>query len=242
MIRRLVCSRQAHRHTAHLPDHFSCDFQSGRTAIDAEHTSRKVRRALAAEGLHRVDRSGRRALGQRPKRGGVQRAAGVEHDLSAPFIAAKMRQSGHSAMALSGVAISTTSEASTWRVSRSVGCPAPMTRTAARAVVSASVTTPMRHPSSCKRRPSDLPTRPAPTMDNVSDICCVSISCPAIFALAENSNLHIFWIAVFGLIASLWVIQGIRASVGMARLPWLSDALHCLPGCAVHFGDFCRAG
>jgi hypothetical protein len=35
--------------------------------------------------------------------------------------------------------------------------------------------------------------------------------------------LHIFWIAVFGLVASLWVIQGIRASIGMARLPWLSD-------------------
>ena len=29
---------------------------------------------------------------------------------------------------------------------------------------------------------------------------------------------------MFGLIASLWVIQGIRASVGMARLPWLSEA------------------
>jgi GT2 family glycosyltransferase len=34
--------------------------------------------------------------------------------------------------------------------------------------------------------------------------------------------LHIFWIVVFGSIASLWVIQGIRASIGMARLPWLS--------------------
>ena len=27
---------------------------------------------------------------------------------------------------------------------------------------------------------------------------------------------------MFGSIASLWVIQGIRASIGMARLPWLS--------------------
>jgi hypothetical protein len=41
---------------------------------------------------------------------------------------------------------------------------------------------------------------------------------------AENSTLHIFWIVLFGLIASLWVIQGIRAGFGMARLPWLSDA------------------
>jgi GT2 family glycosyltransferase len=35
--------------------------------------------------------------------------------------------------------------------------------------------------------------------------------------------LHNFWIVIFGLVASLWVIQGIRASIGMARLPWLSD-------------------
>ena len=37
-------------------------------------------------------------------------------------------------------------------------------------------------------------------------------------------DLHIVWTVFFGLIASLWVIQGIRAGVGMARLPWLSDA------------------
>jgi glycosyltransferase involved in cell wall biosynthesis len=36
--------------------------------------------------------------------------------------------------------------------------------------------------------------------------------------------LHNFWIAVFGLIASLWVVQGIRAGIGMSSLPWLSDA------------------
>jgi GT2 family glycosyltransferase len=36
--------------------------------------------------------------------------------------------------------------------------------------------------------------------------------------------LHIFWVVLFGLIACLWVVQGIRAGVGMARLPWLSDA------------------
>ena len=35
--------------------------------------------------------------------------------------------------------------------------------------------------------------------------------------------MHIFWTALFGLIASLWIVQGIRAGVGMARLPWLSD-------------------
>jgi glycosyltransferase involved in cell wall biosynthesis len=44
------------------------------------------------------------------------------------------------------------------------------------------------------------------------------------FGLAENLTLHIFWTVLFALIASLWVIQGIRAGFGMARLPWLSDA------------------
>ena len=36
--------------------------------------------------------------------------------------------------------------------------------------------------------------------------------------------MHTFWILIFGLIASLWVVQGIRAGIGMSRLPWLSDA------------------
>ena len=31
------------------------------------------------------------------------------------------------------------------------------------------------------------------------------------------------WIVLFSLIASLWIVQGIRAGIGMARLPWLSD-------------------
>ena len=35
--------------------------------------------------------------------------------------------------------------------------------------------------------------------------------------------MHIFWIGLFGLIASLWIVQGIRAGIGMARLPWLSE-------------------
>src|ERR1700730_13088796 len=50
------------------------------------------------------------------------------------------------------------------------------------------------------------------------------------FGLAENSILHTFWIVLFGLISSLWVIQGIRASVGMARLPWLPGAPPLSPG------------
>src|SRR6266853_1597624 len=55
-----------------------------------------------------------------------------------------------------------------------------MSRTAARPVGIERVTTrPICHPRLCKQRPSALPTRPAPTMDNVSDIYCVSIQCPA---------------------------------------------------------------
>src|SRR3977135_1697750 len=50
------------------------------------------------------------------------------------------------------------------------------------------------------------------------------------FGPAEYSILHIFWILLFGLIASLWVVQGIRAGFGMARLPWLSDAPPLPPG------------
>src|ERR1700687_470709 len=41
--------------------------------------------------------------------------------------------------------------------------------------------------------------------------------------IADNFILHIFWIALFGSIASLWIIQGFRAGFGMARLPWLHD-------------------
>lgn len=36
--------------------------------------------------------------------------------------------------------------------------------------------------------------------------------------------MHTVWIVLFSLIAFLWIIQGIRAGLGMARLPWLSDA------------------
>ena len=35
--------------------------------------------------------------------------------------------------------------------------------------------------------------------------------------------MQILWIVLFSLIAFLWIVQGIRAGIGMARLPWLSD-------------------
>src|SRR5512135_3792966 len=84
-------------------------------------------------------------------------------------------------MAPSGVVISTTLEFKTWWVGPSNGCPAPIARTAARAVdMDRPVTPPTHHPSSCKRRPRARPTRPAPTMDTLSDIRCVSIPYAAI--------------------------------------------------------------
>ena len=35
--------------------------------------------------------------------------------------------------------------------------------------------------------------------------------------------MHTFSIVLFSLIAFLWIVQGVRAGFGMARLPWLSD-------------------
>jgi glycosyltransferase involved in cell wall biosynthesis len=35
--------------------------------------------------------------------------------------------------------------------------------------------------------------------------------------------LQTFWVVLFTSIAFLWIVQGIRAGFGMARLPWLSD-------------------
>ena len=35
--------------------------------------------------------------------------------------------------------------------------------------------------------------------------------------------MHLFWVSLFGLISSLWIIQGLRAGFGMASLPWISD-------------------
>src|SRR5882762_7002750 len=61
-----------------------------------------------------------------------------------------------------------------------------MARTASRAVgIDRVATTPTFHPRSCKQRPRAFPTRPAPTIDNVSDIYCVSIQCLAIFTVQK---------------------------------------------------------
>src|ERR1019366_10724173 len=90
-------------------------------------------------------------------------------------------------MALSGGVIRTTLEFRTWWVGPPNACPAPIARTAARAVdMDRPVTPPTHHPSSCKRRPRARPTRPAPTMDTVSDIRCVSIARAAIYWSRTN--------------------------------------------------------
>ncbi len=48
-------------------------------------------------------------------------------------------------------------------------------------------------------------------------------SCVLHSLTADNLHLHNFWTILFGLVASLWIVQGFRATLGMARLPWLSD-------------------
>src|SRR5579863_2569775 len=129
-----------------------------------------------------------------------------------------------SSIALSGVVMKTTRECRTWHVSSPRGWPAPIARTAMRAEeTDRAVTLPMRHPSSCRRRPSARPTRPAPTMDTVSDIRCVSILEAATNRAADTLHLHTIFIVLFSLIAFVWIVQGIRAGIGMSRLPWLSD-------------------
>ena len=40
---------------------------------------------------------------------------------------------------------------------------------------------------------------------------------------SDNLTLHTFWIVLFGSIAFLWIVQAVRAGIGMAGLPWLSD-------------------
>jgi hypothetical protein len=44
--------------------------------------------------------------------------------------------------------------------------------------------------------------------------------------------LHFFWTAFFGLVASLWILQGTRAAFGMGRLPWLSNSPPMAAGAA----------
>lgn len=41
--------------------------------------------------------------------------------------------------------------------------------------------------------------------------------------------MHTFWILLFGLVAALWLIQSLRAVLGMSRLPWLSSVAPAIP-------------
>src|SRR2546426_8288495 len=35
--------------------------------------------------------------------------------------------------------------------------------------------------------------------------------------------MHLFWLILFGLVASFWVFHGLRVAYGAVRLPWLKD-------------------
>ena len=77
------------------------------------------------------------------------------------------------AISSSGVATRITRDARICRVIPAQALPAPMNRTARRALASLRVTTaPICHPSSRNRRPSVRPTRPAPMMARVFSISC----------------------------------------------------------------------
>ena len=184
------------------------------------------------------------SIGERLKHAGIEGPAGVQHNFPAPLIPAKLSKIFRHAF---DGAIRRGNQNDS-RIQDLVGqpaqgCPAPIARTAARAVeMDRPVTPPTRQPSSCKRRPRARPTRPAPTMDTVSDIRCVSILYAAVDPAADNLTLHTFWIVLFSLIASLWIVQGIRAGIGMARLPWLSDVPPIASEDAPPVSDyFCRA-
>lgn len=44
--------------------------------------------------------------------------------------------------------------------------------------------------------------------------------------------MHVFWVALFGLIASFWVFHGLQSVVGLFRLPWLKNfSLLAADGC-----------
>src|SRR5215472_4177328 len=85
---------------------------------------------------------------------------------------------------LSGVVMRITSASSASAVRKDLGFPAPMKRTAARALAEDLVTTaPIRQPRSRRRLAMVWPTRPAPMMETVRDIERDSIAC----------SIHVRW-------------------------------------------------
>jgi len=80
-----------------------------------------------------------------------------------PYSPKRASAAAVSAMARSGVEMRITSASRTGSESSPCGVPLPMRRRASRALrCEREITGPMRHPFSRKRRPSALPTRPAP--------------------------------------------------------------------------------
>ena len=245
MIRRFVCSRQAHGHAAHLPDHFSRDLQRGGAPVDAENAPGEVRRALvwrtfASDASTRWPRPNLRAAGEARNQWRRWCAATTFPRHSSPPICASFLATA--SMALSGVVIRMTSESSTWRVSRRGISRADHAHGGASRGNGSPGDPPMRQPRPCNWRPSARPTRPAPTMDNVSDIRCVSITVWHLAGCGQFNFAHFLDCTIWS-DRCLWIVQGIRAGIGMARLPWLSDA----PPIAsmdvpFRFHYLCRAG
>ena len=158
-------------------------------AFDGEDHALQIGNHVGAERLHGMKRaSGGAETRERREDSAIERGAGVQNDFTlAPGAADGVRAlrttDGKSSSAVvrkitSAAKIDWTAEAKApskerrlfagLRPRASTGVPAPMMRTAARAVRAERVTTaPIRQPRRRRRLPRVLPTRPAPTMETV---------------------------------------------------------------------------
>src|SRR5271169_3899918 len=95
-----------------------------------------------------------------------------------------------------------------------------MNFTALRAVESdREATTGMVQPRSRSARPNARPTRPAPTMARLFGI---HARIPRGWR-STPIRMHLFWLALFGLIALFWMTYGLKVAYGALRIPWLKD-------------------
>src|SRR5205814_6150307 len=98
--------------------------------------------------------------------------------------------------------------------------PPPIERTARRAVASLRVITAcIFQPRSRNRRPSALPTRPAPMMEIADFVTVLGYRVGAF----EHQSMHLIALILFGTIALFWVVHGLRVALGALQLPWLQD-------------------
>ena len=181
MIRGLVRALYCNGYAAQLARNLSGNAPRARIAFDRKNHAFEIRQRASAERLHRVKRASRSAAACESGAGRcdpAHRSCATPLCRGIPCRRSRASSADTAAIALSGVATRITSASNTSRVSPACGVPPPIARTAAREVAVDRVTTaPMRHPSSRRRLPSVLPTRPAPTMEIVRAMQRDSITC-----------------------------------------------------------------